>query len=298
LKSSLDKLPVLLIATGIFFASAGHAESSEQNRQSIHPAVGQKWRIWLGGFFPNMDSSVRLDSEMGNPGDGLDLEDTLGLNDKKSTLWGGANWRISRRNQIEIEINNLKRSGSNFKTLEDYQIGDYIIEADGEIETLFNVTLARVTYGFSMIRTDRHDLSIKGGFHLTRVEAALGLKGDVTDIDTGDSLCTPTPCEASVIEKSDFAFPLPHVGLAYGFAITPKLAFRAQALGFYIEISDIKGTLTELDLDLQYQPWKHFGFGAGFRYFNVTVDDKSDEIFRGRFDYEYYGPVIYVLGSF
>ena len=235
---------------------------------------------------------------MGSPGDGLDLEDTLGLNNRKSTLWGGASWRISRRNQVEIEINNLNRSGTNFQTLEDHQIGNYVIEASGEIETLFNVRLARITYGFSMIRTDRQDLSIKGGFHLTQVQTALSLAGDITDVDTGDSLCTPSPCEASVIEKTDRAFPLPHVGLAYGFAITPKLAFRAQALGFFLEISNIKGTLTELDLDLQYQPWKHFGFGAGFRYFNVTVDDKSDDIFRGRFDYEYYGPVLYILGSF
>jgi hypothetical protein len=298
LKSSPSSFAVLLFTAIFLFTAVAHAESGGRFTTPDYSILNQKWRFWLGGFFPRVDSSVRLDSDMGSPGDGLDLEDILGLSDRKSTLWGGAHWRISRRNQVEFEFNNLRRSGNNIQTLEDYQIGDYIIAANGEIDTTFNVTLGRITYGFSMIKNERHDFAIKGGFHLTRVDLNMNLTGDITDADTGNSLCTPSPCQADILDESDLSFPLPHVGLAYGFAITPMLAFRTQALGFYVEISDIRGVLTELDFDLQYQPWKHFGFGAGYRYFNVTVDDRGDDIFRGRFDYEYHGPVIYLLGGF
>jgi hypothetical protein len=294
LKSYLNRVQTLFVV-GILFCPTVNAESGEP---ALHPAFDQKWRVWLGGFFPNFDTAVRVDSNMGSPGDGLDLESVLGLSDKKSTLWGGARWRVNRRNSLEIEFNNLRRSGSNLQTLEDYQIGDYIIEANGEIDTIFNVTLARITYGYSMIRNQRHNFSVKGGFHLARVDLSMDLTGDISDADTGDNLCTPSPCDVTLLDEVDFTFPLPHLGLAYGFAITPKFAFRTQALGFYVEISDIKGVLTEIDLDLQYQPWKHFGFGTGLRYFNITIDDKGDDLIRGRLEYEYYGPVLYVMGSF
>ena len=88
------------------------------------------------------------------------------------------------------------------------------------------------------------------------------------------------------------------MGLSYDYAISPKWALQTQALDFAITINDITGSLIELDLDLRYQPRKHFGFGAGWRFFKVNVEDEDNGFFRGKFEYEYSGPSLYLLGSF
>ena len=53
----------------------------------------------------------------------------------------------------------------------------------------------------------------------------------------------------------------------------------------------------EIDADIAWQPWRHFGLGAGLRYFKVDVDSKGSEL-NGEFDFEYFGPILYVATSF
>ena len=76
---------MLLIPLTIFFSTA-KAESDPE--LPGHAFTKQKWTFWVGGFFPNVESKVRLDSDLGSPGDGINLEDTLGLDDSKTVLWG------------------------------------------------------------------------------------------------------------------------------------------------------------------------------------------------------------------
>ena len=288
----------VIVTVGALLAGSVRAESAENYSPRTHPVLTDKWMFWAGGFFPSLDSRLRMDSDMGSPGSGLDFEDELGLSENKTVLWGGARWHMAQRHQLEIEFNNLRRSGFNGFTLEDYQIGDQRVDASGSIATTFNVFLARLTYGYSLIKDEKQDLALKAGFHFTNADASLQLAGDVTDVDTGMTLCSPAPCISPLLETSEFTFPLPHFGLAYGYAFTPKFALRTQALAFYIVINDIKGALFELDFDLHYQPWKKFGLGAGLRYFRVSVDDERDKLFRGKFVFEYWGPVIYATVSF
>ena len=40
------------------------------------------------------------------------------------------------------------------------------------------------------------------------------------------------------------------------------------------------------------------GVGAGVRYFRASLDDERDKLFRGKFIYEYWGPVLYGTVNF
>jgi hypothetical protein len=112
------------------------------------------------------------------------------------------------------------------------------------------------------------------------------------DVETGSTPCTKT------VESDEFTVPLPHFGISYSYAISPKWGFRTQLLGFAIKINDIKGTLAEVDLDLHYQAWEHVGLGLGFRYFDLTIKDEGDAFIKGELEYEYWGPAIYLSGNF
>ena len=270
---------------------------TQSEPQRLNPMLSDKYALWIGGFFPNIESSIKLDSKLGNPGDNIELENVFGLEDSKNVLWGGFRWRISRRNQLEMEFNNLNRSATKELETDHIDIGDRTIQAGARIDSTFDFTLARLTYGFAAFQRDKHELAVKGGFHIASTHVGIQAEGDIRDVDTGQTVCNPSPCQAE-IESDSFTVPLPHLGLSYTYAITPTVGLRAQVLGFAVKINDIKGTLTELDLDIHYQPWKFFGLGGGFRSFKLTVKDKSDSFINGEFEYKYWGPAIYFLGSF
>ncbi len=296
-KSSLGYLPFMcaLLALSVLIQGTALAKPIGEEERYNH-MLDDRFSLWIGGFFPKVESTIRLDSALG-PGDEINFENFLGLEDSKTTLWGGFRWRISHRNQLEFEFNNLNRSGSVSASTDPIDVGDETIQAGARIDTTFDLALARITYGFSVIRKQKHDLAVKGGLHMVFTRLAIDAFGDIQDVNTGMTLCNPSPCQASV-ESDDYTLPLPHFGLSYTYAFTPHWGLRAQGLGFAIKINDIKGVMTELDLDLHYQPWKHVGIGGGFRYWNVTIEDTGDSFLQGEFEYKYYGPALYVLGSF
>jgi hypothetical protein len=257
------------------------------------PFVNDKYTIWLGGFFPNLDSNIRMDSDMGTLGDGLDFEETLGLEDAKSVLFGGFRWRPSFRHMVEFEFIRLDRAGQVSGITENFDIGDYEVRAGGRIDTVFDVAISRFTYGYSAIATETSSLYLKAGLHIASFDAVLKLSGAVF-ID-GIPINDPSTV---VEEAAGLNAPLPHIGVSYGRAISPRVAFRTQALLFAIKFNNYKGTLLDFGADVQFRPWQAFGLGAGLRYFRTTVEDDSGTGLRGKFSYEYVGPVVYGTWSF
>ena len=299
-KRIIGKKFISILMSTIFLALISnivYGQSDQFSSEPINPRLSDKWAFWIGGFFPNVDSSVRFDSNGGNIGNRIDFEDTLNLEETKTTLWGGFRWRISKRNQLEMEFDNLNRSGTNGFITTDLDFNDSTVRAGAAIDTEFDLGLARLTYGYSVLQNQKHSLVLKAGVHLAHTRLKISAFGDIVDVDTGVPLCMPSPCQESV-ESDSYTLPLPHFGLQYAYAFTPTLGLRTQFLGFAIKINDIKGTLIEVDLDLHYQPWKHFGFGGGVRYWNVTVEDKGSSFITGKLEYKYWGPALYLTGSF
>lgn len=257
-------------------------------------ALNDRFRIYLGGFWANVDSEIGINGENQSPPP-INVENVLGVENSKNVLWGGARWRISRRNSLELEFFQLNREGVQGFTNENIGVGDYIVES-GAIDTELDLGLGRLTYGFSLVRDERMDVQLKAGLHIANLSAALRLIGNVCDTTVGEM--PPCPLIGSpVVESESVTVPLPHFGGAFAYAFTPVIVARIQVIGFAIELDKIDGSLVELDVDLSWNPWRHFGIGAGLRYFNFDVEATGSEL-DGKFDYEYWGPVVYVETTF
>ena len=263
--------------------------------KSINPAADDKFAVYLGGFFPQVSSKVRLDGTTG-PGDGLDFENVLGLEDSKSVLWGGMRWQISRRNLLEFEFANLNRDGSVEGITDPIELGDSIIQVGARIDTTFDVTLGRLTYGYSVHKSERSELRLKAGVHIADLGASFMATGAVCvdgEVPPNCSLFGSTPR----VETESVTAPLPHFGGSYSYAFSPKLRARIQVIGFAIELDSIEGSLFEVDADIVWNPWRRFGLGAGLRYFNANIESKGSKL-NGEFDFEYYGPAVYGIFTF
>ena len=267
----------------------------EAQEPDINPQLNDRFRLYLGGFWANIDSEITLNGQNVSPPP-LNIEDTLGLEDSKAVAWGGVRWRISRRNLLEFEFFQLNREGVQGFTDANIGVEDFIVES-GSIDTAFDLSLGRLTYGFSAIRNDRMQLDLKAGLHIADMSAALQLSGNVCDTAMGEN---PPGCpliSSPVSAVEDITAPLPHLGASFSYAFTPKLAARVQVIGFAIELDSIDGSIIELDADVGWSPWRHFGIGAGLRYFNFDVKARTTEL-NGEFAYQYFGPVVYIETTF
>lgn len=281
-----------LALAGFFLLSAGNASAADEELAAAF--FDKTFYFWLGGFFPSVDSTVRLDSGPLAPGDTIDFEDTLGLEDGKSVLFGGLRWRFNRRHQLEGELIQLNRASVLESVSEDLDIGDYEVRIGARIETTFDVSVARLTYGYSIVETEKQAVNLKAGLHVAKFDTVLRLSGNVFQ----DGVPIDDEGLSFVDEGTDITAPLPHFGVSWGYAISDRVAFRAQGLAFALKIDEWRGSLLDLGFDAQFHPWRNFGLGAGFRYFRAMVENDNEGKLFGKFTYEYYGPVVYGVVSF
>jgi hypothetical protein len=119
------------------------------------------------------------------------------------------------------------------------------------------------------------------------------LSGSITDVET----MMPIAGGVEVDEGGAISAPLPHLGMSFSYGITPKLIGRIQMLGFALSVGDYSGLLVDSGIDIAYSPWKHFGFGGGVRYFNLRLEADKERL-DGEFDFDYWGPTLFIVASF
>jgi hypothetical protein len=288
INSSIIKLiRSAFLSIGIFVLVLPYGHAEPDTRSS--PLTEKHLSIYLGGFFPRVSSTIRLDADIdGGISDVVSLEDTLGLEKGEAVFWGGLVWQMSRRNLLEFEYFQLNRSGSVDAVTEPFQIGNSLVQAGAQTDTTFDVDIGRVTYGFFFVSRERLNVAVKGGLHWLKLDAEIKLSGAVVDIETDEVI----EAGSSVTEGGAIGAPLPHVGFSLSYAITPKLLARAQTLVFGASIEDYSGLLIDA-----YMPIKHFGVGGGLRYFDLRLEADIDRL-SGEFEYQYWGPTLFILGNF
>jgi hypothetical protein len=283
----------LFLMTALCFSavwlSPVHAQDS-----TTYDSFNDRYRFYVGAFAPSFSSQIAINGDVVSPPP-VDVENVLGVDDDNIVAWAGVQWHISQRNSLEFEYFQLNRDGFIDLFPDPVEVADLIIES-GSMNTAFDVAVSRITYGFSLMRSERVDLQVKGGLHIADLSIALQLSGAVCDVSLGEMPPCPTG-QTPELQSQDVTAPLPHFGISYAYAITPTIAMRLQAIGFAIELDNIDGGLLELDADISWQPWDHLGMGIGVRYFNADVESKGSDL-NGKFDLEYYGPVLILAGSF
>ena len=73
---------------------------------------------------------------------------------------------------------------------------------------------------------------------------------------------------------------------------------QLDLLLFKIEVAGIKGSLVESNATLHYQFASNFGVGAGLKFYRFRLEDTEFSDKDSRFDYDFFGPVLYGSASF
>jgi hypothetical protein len=272
------KNSVVLFLIALVWLVAPQPVLAEETENKATP--WKKVSLNLGGFLAATDSSVRLGTT--TTGIGIDVEDTLGLEKSTIAFRMDAFWRFSqnRRHRADFTWFSLKRDGTR-TLLKDIEIDGTVFPTGSTVQTKFDFDIFKGSYSYSFVHDDRMDLAVAAGLYIAPLSLAIDSQGALSG-SGAESITAP----------------LPVVGLRADFAITPKWFLKTNFDLFYLEIDGYTGVITDIRLAVEYNAFKHVGFGLGFDSLNVSIEsDQNTSVpgvdFNGKIDFAYAGLLAY-----
>jgi hypothetical protein len=237
-----------------------------EERGSGDPTGGpwERLQFRVGAYLATVNSDVTFG--LGNLGAGVtvNVEDALGLDTNTAVFRGDVQYRFgsTRRHKLIGSWYGIRRDGSRVLGA-DIDIGDEVITVGTTVESKFNFDIFQVGYTYSFFKDDRIDLGVGGGVYVTPIEFSLTAGG-----------------KGLVVDESITA-PLPVLKLSGDFALTRKWFVKGGMDIFYLKISDYEGAILDSSVAVEYNAWKHVGFGLALDFLRVQVEAEDDDAYPG-----------------
>ena len=276
----LPKRNLLRTAIGAGLALLGLFASGLAVGQEIwpvNPALQDGFTLEVGAYAPTVKTTARLDSATLGAGTSISFEDDLGLDDRKIQAAILGRLRLGERWRIEGEYFALNRSGTRVinRTI---NFGGNIYPIGIVVNSEFDSDIYRLSAGYSFIKSTQAELGVALGLHVT--DFTMSLAGANVAKRTGDALA-----------------PLPTIGLYGSYALTPRWLLSGRVDVFSFSYNDYDGSLVNFVAGVDYRFTRNFGVGLGYRHVDYDLDVTKSS-FSGSVQYEFSGPVLYLVGSF
>jgi hypothetical protein len=239
----------------------------------------ETFSVSLGGFLAGIKSDISISgSEMGL-GININLEDALGLSTSTFAFRGEAEYNFGSRRRSHVRMSYFGLIRNSNKTLEtEVEIGNSVFPIGTELSSKFNLYIIRGLYDYAFFKDERISLGVSGGLYVLPVRFAIAT-------------------ENTIDESTSFIAPLPVIGVRNAFLITPKIAIKQSVEVLYIKISNYQGSISDLNIWLEYNPFKHLGFGLGYNTFQLNFNSnqsvENDRNFDGSIETGYTGLLFY-----
>jgi len=229
-------------------------------------------RLSLGGYFPKIDSQIRISNNQGQ-GTLIDLEDDFGLDDSIASLRVQGHYRFNPEHRFIYSFIDASRDASNVVE-RDIIFDDKVFPAGSLVTADFSVQLIKLLYAYSFFQNNKMDLGFSTG--------VVGLKLDTT-------LASPL-----VDRKEDSSFlPLPVVGFRGMYVYNKKILMTADIDYFKINESKVDAEVIDWSLAIEYGVYKKIALGLAYGNFDLDGEKKND---NDKFSFDIEG--FFVYGKF
>lgn len=254
-------------------------------------AVGKdKFKLSVGGFFPAIDSQLKVDSKEFGKGTEIDLEDDLGFNEDVNLFRIEGYWRFAPKHRLYLGYYGFGRDTQ--KTLEtEIEWDDKIFEVGVEIYSEWDIDFVYGKYGYSFIQGDKWEVS--GSLGLYYLKNVIRIRGEARIEGNGGE----GEVSKEVSEEASLELPIPLFGLTAEYYITPKWRVIGNVSYFTISLNEWDGSIFDFSTNLEYLFHKNFGIGLGYLYFDADVErDRTKRV--SHLDYMYRGVQLYGIWKF
>ncbi len=271
---------VLLVSLGMAAASPGAQADSRAPGDA-------RFKFGAGWLLPAFGTDVRFDGEASD-GDDINLDDDLGLDRDQSGALLGFEWRIADRHRLGASWSSFSQNGERVFD-EELTIGDETFPIDAVVRTNWSLDLIPITYSYSFIQNEKNELAGTFGIHLDRVSlrvrAETSVTGEVLDLQSDHSA----------------DLPLPLLGLRYDHHFSDTWSAGVAASYFTIEFGestlDAEGSLYNAKAYVEYRFQGRYGAGFAIDAFKLDLEATKNN-FSGGYEYDYWGPQLYLIARF
>jgi len=255
-KTSLVIIILLMVLQPSLFAQ----EESPDSTNITSDLPWDKFSFSFGGFLADLSSSAIIGSNRIGLGISINLEDALGLDVSGFVIRSNAMYRFGTNNKhsARADFFSFKRRAT--KTLEsDLEIGDTIFPIGSKTTSIYNLQIIKASYDFAFLQDNRVNFGASVGLYIMPIT----LKIEST---------------SALSENTHFVAPLPVLGIRSDLLLAPKLFMKQSAEFLYLKIDNFKGSIMDLNINIEYNIWDHIGLGAGFNYYRLTLEaDGGDD---------------------
>lgn len=254
------------------------------NADDIRPGQ-ERFEVMLGAFLPAFNSDVKVDGDT-EEGNRINLGDDLGVNHDETGYIVGLGWRFKEKHRIGFTYSSFTLNGS--RTIdEEIEIGDTLYPVNATLRTEQKLEIIPITYSYSFINDEKQEFAVTAGIHWTTV--TLTVRGETADQSFQGS------------SKANADLPLPLFGVRYDRHLNPDWTLGVSASFFSIEFGedqlDAKGSLANARLYGEYHFGGRYSAGLALDGFKLTLDVNKPR-WQGDYDYDYWGPQLYMTARF
>lgn len=232
--------------------------SSSIHAQDTLQYKWERFSLSFGGFLTSISNDISISGQGTGLGVNINLEEALDLKSSSVVIRSEAEFNFGSRTHSYVRMGYFGLFRSSQKILEaDLEIGNSVIPLGTEVNTKYNMQIIRALYDYAIYKDERVILAFSAGLYILPIEFSIG---------------------SSVIvnEAERFVAPLPVVGFRSNFNITPKLLIKQNIDFLYLKLAEFEGSISDLNLWLEYNPFKHFGLGLGYNAFRFNLTAYAD----------------------
>ncbi len=249
-----------------------------------------KFKLSIGSFaLSRYDSSISVTDPDVGAGVSIDPQDIFGVDIESSVLRIDGYYRFSPNHALTYSWYNIDSAGG--KTLDrivewvDEDGNAIVIPLGAQVTSRLETDILKVGYLWSFHHSDKVELGIGAGLHITRLAISL------------DATASPPITVPSSINQVDTTLPLPVVSFLLSYKITPKLHWFLKTDAFALKFDNWSGHYRDSTLGLEYRAWKHVALGAGWNSNSLELDE-DDPTYKLKFNNSITGGLIYLAAYF
>jgi hypothetical protein len=239
--------------------------------------IEDRLRVEVNLLGASPQTKLRVDESPTLRGTEIDAEKDLGLADFRLLPQVELSLLPGERHLVRLSAFAIHRSAA--KRIEkdiSFDNEDYFV--DERVDSLLNITMFGLTYGYRILVRPRGELTGTFGIQIADVEANAVVRSRV------------------VRESESGVAPLPLVGVEGRFDFTPRWAVEARAQYLTVDVSQVSGSILDARLALTWRVNPYLAMGLGYRSFQIDVDS-ADEDTPGFVDLSVDGPLLFVRAS-
>jgi hypothetical protein len=281
-KSFSAKLPALntifLFLLTLFICDIGWSQSyTSREGDSINP----RFYISAGLYYPNMNTTLRVDSKVGI-GTEISLEDDLNLSEDLGVFRIDGMVRLTENSQLSMTYTGIKRDRSVILE-KDIKFGDTLFKVGSNVSYEFNVDYLGATYRYNFFNEQNWNAGLSGGARAVFLNTSI--KGQLNNLQFA--------------EEAKFTAPAILFGVHGSAYLTPRLLARYSLEIFYLKVSDIRINIIESNASVHYFISKHLGLGLAYstnnyRLTNLPLWGDSE----GKVNFEFGGLDVFLTSRF